>query len=137
MRENLRRCLLAAVLLCGMPYADASDISPAAQRLIQVIDGLDVEHHWPAGEHVAWETGMPDGKAESGLGKHTHCSAFVAAAAKRVGIYVLRPPEHKQSGGSNYRSVALRIGFAGHPAAWGRREVRFYAHPVDATALGD
>ena len=29
-------------------------------------------------------------------GKHTHCSAFVAAAAERVGIYVLRPPEHKQ-----------------------------------------
>jgi len=140
-------------------------------------------------------------------GKHTHCSAFVAAAAKRVGIYILRPPEHKQillanaqydwlaqegaaqgwqslrdavaaqrhanqgwlvvatyknhhddkpghiaivrpsdkdlaaireegpqitqAGGTNYRSVPLAVGFAGHPAAWGRQEVRFYAHAVD------
>ena len=25
---------------------------------------------------------------------HTHCSAFTAAAAMRLGIYLLRPPEH-------------------------------------------
>jgi hypothetical protein len=172
-----------------------------------VVDGLDVEHRWPAGVHVQWETGVPDGRPETGLGKHTHCSAFVAAAALRLGIYVLRPPDHPQlllanaqydwladqgrqhgwlplrdaveaqsranrgslvvavyrnhhddkpghiaivrpsdkdatalqidgpqitqAGGTNYRSTTLRQGFAGHPAAWSRGEVRFYAHEIE------
>jgi hypothetical protein len=158
--------------------------------------------------HVKWDTGVPDGRPEKSPGKHTHCSAFVAAAAREFDIYILRPPEHPQvllanaqydwleqegakrgwkpletaeeaqryanegwlvvatyknhhddkpghiaivrpsdkreaalreegpqitqAGGTNYRSVALRVGFAGHPAAWGRHEVRFYAHAVDA-----
>ncbi len=64
--------------------------------MIQTIDSLDVENKWPAGVHVNWETGVPDGIAEKGIGKHTHCSAFVAAAAKRLGIYILRPPDHPQ-----------------------------------------
>lgn len=181
--------------------------SARAERLFETIDSLDVEHHWPAGVHVHWESGDPDGRPESGEGKHTHCSAFVASAAKRVGIYILRPPEHKQmllanaqydwlaeqgaaqgwqpvedalaaqrranegwfvvavyknhrddkpghiaivrpsersaasireegpqitqAGGTNYRSVPLSVGFAGHPSAWGRHEVRFYAHAVE------
>lgn len=167
--------------------------------------------HWPAGEHVSWETGIPDGKPETSAGKHTHCSAFAAAAAKRVGIYLLRPPEHPQillanaqydwlasdgpahgwkriadeieaqhyanegwfvlaayknhhddkpghiaivrpadksprqlreegpqvtqAGGTNYRSVDLRRGFAGHPAAWEYHEVVYYARAVDAAEL--
>ncbi len=181
-------------------------IAPAADRIASEIDALDVEHRWPAGVHVHWDSGLPDGRPESGHGKHTHCSAFVAAAAKRLGVYILRPPEHKQimlanaqydwlaaegsgqgwqpvadaveaqrdanagwlvvatyrnhhddkpghiaivrpstkpvaliraegpqitqAGQTNYRSVALAEGFAGHPAAWQRREVRFYRHEV-------
>lgn len=184
----------------------AVEITPAASRTIAVIDALDVERHWPAGLHVAWESGVPDGSPESGAGRHTHCSAFVASAAKQVGIYILRPPEHPQvllanaqydwleregarrgwqplrsdqeaqdyanrgflvvaayrnhrddkpghvaivrpsdkspaeirengpqvtqAGGRNYRSTTLREGFAGHPAAWGQHEVRYYAHAV-------
>jgi hypothetical protein len=186
---------------------DAAPITAPAEHLADAIDSLDVENHWPAGVHVKWETGVPDGRQEVSIGKHTHCSAFVAAAAKKVGIYILRPPEHPQillanaqydwlesegaaqgwkpvpnaveaqrlanegwfvvatyknhhddkpghiaivrpsnrdvesireegpqitqAGGTNYRSVPLRVGFAGHPAAWSRREVRFYAHAVD------
>jgi hypothetical protein len=204
--------VFGAALLCGVGHANAEPITPAGQQLSQVIDSLDVEHHWPAGEHVSWETGIPDGKPESGTGKHTHCSAFVASAAKRVGIYVLRPPEHgqillanaqydwlaaegsargwkpladgieaqryandgwlvlatyknhhddkpghiaivrpsdkdaravreegpqvTQAGATNYRSIALRVGFSGHPAAWENHEVVYYAHAVDAAALG-
>jgi hypothetical protein len=155
---------------------------------------------------VSWQTGEPDGHTERTPGKHTHCSAFVAAAAKRLDIYILRPPEHgqillanaqyewlategaakgwtsisgpaaaqaaanegrfvvatyrnhnddkpghiaiirpsdkgdaairsegpqiEQAGGTNYRSTTLARGFAGHPAAWGRGEVRYYAHAV-------
>ncbi|MBS0362619.1 MAG: hypothetical protein JSR98_14680 [Proteobacteria bacterium] len=47
--------------------------------------------------HVNWETGQPDGKVEHFEGKHTHCSAFVASAAKQLGVYILRPPEHGQT----------------------------------------
>jgi hypothetical protein len=44
-------------------------------------------------------------------------------------------PQVTQAGGTNYRSVPLRIGFAGHPLAWSRQEVLFCAHAVDAAAL--
>jgi hypothetical protein len=203
--------LLSALALSAAGGVGAAEITPAGARLSAIIDSLDVEHHWPVGKHVSWETGVPDGKPESASGKHTHCSAFAAAAAKRVGIYLLRPPEHgqlllanaqydwlgtdgaargwqpiadpveaqhqanqgllvlavyknhvpdkpghvaivraddkdvrrileegpqvTQAGGTNYRSVSLRQGFADHPAAWGQHEVRFYAHSVSAAAL--
>jgi len=199
--------VLVGLALTGGAAA-ATAVSPAAQRVAQQIDSLDVENHWPADVHVKWDTGVPDGRPENSPGKHTHCSAFVAAAARSLGIYILRPPEHPQvllanaqydwleqdgtkrgwkplgsaeeaqryanegwlvvatyknhhddkpghiaivrpsdkreaeireegpqitqAGGTNYRSVALKVGFAGHPAAWGRHEVRFYAHAVDA-----
>jgi hypothetical protein len=176
--------------------------------MIRTVDSLDVEHHWPAGIHVNWQTGDPDGRPENSPGKHTHCSAFVASAAKQLGIYILRPPEHAQvllanaqydwlasdgaaqgwrelrgpvaaqeaanrgdfvvatyrnhrdnkpghiaivrpdeksdsairvegpqitqAGGTNYRSTTLKKGFAGHPAAWDKREVRYFVHSVPA-----
>src|SRR5450755_2441309 len=69
----------------------------AGQRLATVLDGMNVEALWIANEHVNWETGEPDrGAAYEGPGKHTHCSAFAASAAKRLGVYLLRPPEHGQ-----------------------------------------
>jgi hypothetical protein len=74
----------------------AGDISPAGQLLAQKLDSFEVEKHWPAHLHINWETGDPDGKPEKSTGKHTHCSAFVASAAKQLGVYILRPPEHGQ-----------------------------------------
>ncbi len=197
--------LLLAVVSTEKTYA--ASITPQGMRLAAAIDALDVEHRWPAGLHVHWETGITDGKPELSAGKHTHCSAFVAAAAKKLGIYVLRPPEHPQillanaqydwlasagakqgwkalgtdleaqqyanrgflvlatyknhhddkpghiaivrpsdkseaairsegpqvtqAGGTNYTSTSLMRGFAGHPAAWERHEVRYYAHAVE------
>lgn len=76
----------ATLLACTVPLCLAAPVSTEAERLAKQIDSLDVENHWPAGEHVKWETGIPDGKPEKTPGKHTHCSAFVAAAAKNVGI---------------------------------------------------
>ena len=198
--------LTLLLLIAGSPQVRAQGIAPQARQNFTTIDALDVEHRWPAGVHVHWESGEPDGRAESGTGKHTHCSAFVAAAAKKLGIYILRPPEHKQillanaqfdwlegegaqqgwrplrdaveaqaaanrgefvvatyknhhddkpghiaivrpsdksaaairsegpevtqAGGTNYRDTNLAHGFAGHPAAWERHEVRFYTHAV-------
>ncbi|MFO1519053.1 MAG: hypothetical protein U1F57_05255 [bacterium] len=186
----------------------AGDITPAARKMIGAVDQLNVEQNWPAGVHVDWETGVPDGKPEKTEGKHTHCSAFVASAAKHLGVYILRPPEHgqvllanaqydwlaeegakngwkalsdgieaqkyanqgylvvasyknhhddkpghiaivrpsdksvsdikkegpeiTQAGGTNYRSTSLKQGFSGHPAAWDKNEVKYYAHAVEA-----
>ncbi|WP_157578386.1 hypothetical protein [Rudaea cellulosilytica] len=89
-------CLAFSLLVASSPQVYADGIAPQARQNFVSIDALDVEHHWPAGVHVHWESGEPDGKPESGIGKHTHCSVFVAAAAKLLGIYILRPPEHKQ-----------------------------------------
>lgn len=89
----LMYAVLSVVMSIG---ACAAEITPAAQQLAAAIDALDVEGHWPAGQHVHWETGVPDGKPEVSAGKHTHCSAFVAAAARQFDIYILRPPEHGQ-----------------------------------------
>ena len=56
---------------------------------------LDVEHLWIAGSHINWETGIAD-KPDAVEGNHTHCSAFIASACEKLGIYILRPPEHGQ-----------------------------------------
>jgi hypothetical protein len=58
---------------------------------------MNVESLWLAHEHVNWQTGQPDkGEDYTGPGRSTHCSAFAAAVGKRVGVYMLRPPEHGQ-----------------------------------------
>jgi hypothetical protein len=85
---------LAVVGLFGS--AKASGNLDDGHKLATFLDSLGVEDRWPAGVHVDWETGLPDGKTESFEGKHTHCSAFVASAAKKLDIYILRPPEHGQ-----------------------------------------
>jgi hypothetical protein len=92
--------IIAVTVLClaasAFEIAHADQISPAGQQLAQKLDSFEVEKHWPAHLHVNWETGVPDGKPEKGTGVHTHCSAFVASAAKQLGVYILRPPEHSQ-----------------------------------------
>ena len=211
MMNTLSRVCAFALLLCVIDACPAESVQPAAEQLAAAIDSLQVEAHWPAGVHVDWRTGIPDGKPERTDGRHTHCSAFVAAAAMKVGIYILRPPDHgqillanaqydwlagagraegweplasdvdaqnhanrgdfvvavyknhhddkpghiaivrpseksasairaegpeiTQAGGTNYRSTTLQRGFAGHPAAWERHEVRYYAHAVGAKTM--
>jgi hypothetical protein len=83
-------------------------ITPAGDRLATMLDGMNVESLWIAGQHINWETGQPDrGGDYEGPGNHTHCSAFSAAVAKRLGIYLLRPPEHGQSLLANAQSKWL------------------------------
>jgi hypothetical protein len=110
MRLLTRRHILAAGLFVfwlvlapaqGMHAAShqpcCGEITSAGQQLATVLDGMNVEVLWIANQHVNWETGEPDrGAAYEGPGKHTHCSAFAAAAAKQLGVYLLRPPEHGQ-----------------------------------------
>ncbi len=59
--------------------------------MLQFLDSLEVEKHWLPGVHVNWKTGDPDDPNKK---SSTHCSAFAAAVCDRLGIYLLRPPEH-------------------------------------------
>jgi len=67
-------------------------ISKTGQRLSTFLDSLDVSNHWQPYSYANWLSGKSYGKAN--LKKVTHCSAFVAAATAKLGVYILRPPEH-------------------------------------------
>ena len=71
------------------------DPDSKGQQLQQFYLSMDVENRWIAGSHVNWETGEYD-KPDATSGNHTHCSAFVSACCKKMGIYILRPPDHGQ-----------------------------------------
>lgn len=93
-------------------------ISPAGERLASLLDSMNVESLWLAHEHVNWETGEPDrGSNDEGPGNHTHCSAFAASASKRLGVYLLRPPEHGQQLLANAQAEWI-AGPQGHKAGW-------------------
>jgi hypothetical protein len=79
----------------------AGPISAEGERLVQFLDSLHVEEHWIAGAIVEWRSGEPTGKPITDDGKHTHCSQFAASACDRLGIYILRPPEHSSVGLAN------------------------------------
>src|SRR5436309_3327379 len=83
-----------AVSASGLAAADT--ISGRAKWLARQLDAMGVESKWIAGAHIDWRSGQPDGRPETSPGRHTHCSAFVAAAAEKLGVHILRPPEHSQ-----------------------------------------
>jgi hypothetical protein len=86
--------LCSLALLCSTPLLAAPEITPEGRHLAEVLDSMHVEEHWIAGAIVDWRTGDPTGKLITDNGKHTHCSQFAAAACDKLGIYILRPPEH-------------------------------------------
>ena len=85
---------IAASLLVLARAAFAGSIAPEGEKLVRFLDSMEVEKHWIAGAIVEWRTGEPTGKLIKDDGKHTHCSQFAASACDRLGIYILRPPEH-------------------------------------------
>ncbi|WP_284319724.1 hypothetical protein [Dyella acidisoli] len=70
--------------------------SAGAERLVEFLDGLQVDRYWLKGHHIVWETGQQNAPPDVGRAHYTHCSTFVAAACLRLGIYVLRPPFHDE-----------------------------------------
>jgi hypothetical protein len=71
------------------------EITAAGQRLAERLDAMDVEALWLAHQHVNWET--REGGAEyEGPRQARALQWLAAAAAKRLGVYLLRPPEHGQ-----------------------------------------
>jgi len=136
MRKPWLSALPAAATLCGalviaaihLQPAEAAPerphipccgpITPAGERLASTLDSMDVESLWLSHEHVNWETGKPDrGANDEGPGNHTHCSAFAAAAAARLGVYLLRPPQHGQVLLANAQAEWL-AGEEGRRAGW-------------------
>jgi hypothetical protein len=94
-----RRCLFVPLVLLAIggaaaQPADPGPITPEGSRLGALLDGMNVETLWQQGYRVDWQTGTAKGPPETSPGRHTHCSAFAAAAAERLGVYLLRPPEH-------------------------------------------
>lgn len=64
-----------------------------AQTLARTLDGMQVQTHWLKGVGVDWQTGEANFKSVPL--DDTHCSAFVAAVSLKLGVDLLRPPEHK------------------------------------------
>jgi hypothetical protein len=82
-------CLPAAATPCCGP------ITPDGQRLAAFLDASNVRQLWLAHVHVLWRSGQPN-PAKPGYSRGTHCSAYAAAMAMRVGVKLLHPPEHGQ-----------------------------------------
>jgi hypothetical protein len=93
-----RRAMIAMIVATPtrtFGSACCGPVSAAGGRLAAVLDGSGVDHLWLHGFKVNWKTGAAISAWTDGR-PHTHCSAFVAAIAMRLGIYVLRPPQHPQ-----------------------------------------
>lgn len=120
--------LLAAAF--AAPAFPGDKVSDRGLWLAHELDAMNVETKWIAGKHINWETGVPDGKPVSSHGRHTHCSAFVASFAKKLGIYILRPPEHGQILLANAQNEWLEE--EGKAKGW--RRVR---DPVEAQKLAN
>src|SRR5580704_8314162 len=91
-RSLMQALMLAA--LAGAPAATAGEITPAGKKMSEFLDGMHVEQLWLSGQQVDWRSGEPNGRVFATAKGHTHCSAFAAAVAVRLGIYLLHPPEH-------------------------------------------
>jgi hypothetical protein len=117
-RRTVVGLALFAALAGGAAQAQDTRVTPKGQLLAQELDRLDVETKWIAGAHVNWRTGLPDGVPETSRGRHTHCSAFVAAAAEALGAYILRPPQHRQELLANAQNEWLAI--EGRAEGWRR-----------------
>jgi hypothetical protein len=88
--------IFAASAAAALAAGATDHVSPKGRWLAQKLDAMGVESKWIAGQHIDWRSGLPHGVPERSEGRHTHCSAFVAAAAQSLGVHILRPPEHGQ-----------------------------------------
>lgn len=101
-----RQVIGAGAVAIWLLLAPASwgQLPSAGAQLASALDSMGVEQRWIAGAHIDWRSGEPDGKEVSEHGVHSHCSAFVAAASERLGVYILRPPDHSQTFLANAQS---------------------------------
>jgi hypothetical protein len=101
-RGVLKRRMFVAILGASPAMAHAEPpccgpITMDGERLLRFLDDSGVDHLWLSGFRVNWRTGIAVTPWPAGTGAHTHCSAFAASAAMRLGVYLLRPPQHSQT----------------------------------------
>jgi hypothetical protein len=69
-------------------------LTPAGSKLDLTLDDMDVDALWQSGEYVYWQTGITMSEpppVSEGYETETHCSAFAAAAALKLGVPLLHP----------------------------------------------
>lgn len=107
--------LLISISLLQIPRVSAqATINEKGITLSKTLDSMQVDKKWlPTVENIDWQTGdvknSPAHSSSAGKDKktHTHCSSFVASACERLGIYILRPPEHSTVMLSNAQYIWL------------------------------
>ncbi len=103
------KILIVAIFIClsivGVSQNTTStEITPNGQKLVKLLDSSHLDRLWQKGYTVNWLTGVSISKTSSSL---THCSAYGAAIAYRLGVYLLRPPQHGQTLLANAQCVWL------------------------------
>jgi len=104
MQPRLRRraalALGAVLFLPGRAGARGAPccgpVTSNGMLLARFLDRTGVEQLWRSGWHVDWLSGRTNRPEPGGAEAKTHCSAFVASVAARLGAYVPRPPAHRQ-----------------------------------------
>ncbi|MFO0865229.1 MAG: hypothetical protein U0744_11380 [Gemmataceae bacterium] len=88
----IRPCLIVVAVLFGSLHVSAVEpVTPKGKQLASALDRMEVEKLWLKGAYVRWDTGEPLPKPVTDGKPHTHCSAFVAAASMKLGVYIQRP----------------------------------------------
>jgi hypothetical protein len=97
MRAAIWRVLVACLVAAPASAAPCcGPITPDGRRLAAVLDASDVGHLWLPHTAIDWSTGVPEAAQPGRPALASHCSAYAAAMAKRMGVYLLRPPRHGQ-----------------------------------------
>jgi hypothetical protein len=88
-------------------------ISEQGYALAAFLDSLQVEQYWTNTLSVNWLTGAALGTGTNMTkGNASHCSAFAAAAAKLLGVYLLRPWDASDLGLANLQADWLQTNSA-------------------------
>ena len=83
----------------------STNITEQGHALSAFLTSLQVEHYWDNGQHVNWLTGGPGGTGTNiTIGYASHCSAFAAAAAYELGVFLPHPPDPSDMGLANYQA---------------------------------
>ena len=91
--------------------AAAPAYTPAGgPRLAEFLDCLPVTTRWIHNHRVVWQTGQQNAAESQRTTEETHCSAFVAAVALMLDIYILRAPHHGQDDLANAQADWLAGG---------------------------
>jgi hypothetical protein len=92
------------------PATNATTAYSNATMFGAFLDSLQVEDYWSMDTNVNWLTGAP-GPLDSGpnqtIGAETHCSAFAAAVADLMNIYILRQPQASDLNLANHQAMWL------------------------------